>query len=102
MLDITTVQFAILETDGQLSVFPYPKDCPASAKDAGIEAKKQYLPITVIEDGYLSAENLKKAGKDEAWVEKVLKERRADKKTTLLLTVDPSDRVVWIGKEGQS
>ena len=102
VLDITTVQFAILETDGQLSVFPYPKDCPARAKDAGIEAKKQFLPITVIEDGYLSAENLKKAGKDEAWVEKVLKERRADKKTTLLLTVDPSDRVVWIGKEGQS
>ena len=102
VLDIQTVQFAILETDGQLSVFPYPKDCPASAKDAGIEAKKQFLPITVIEDGYLSAENLKKAGKDEAWVEKVLKERRADKKTTLLLTVDPSDRVVWIGKEGQS
>ena len=43
-----------------------------------------------------------RSGKDEAWVEKVLKERRADKKTTLLLTVDPSDRVVWIGKEGQS
>lgn len=102
VLDITTVQFAILETDGQLSVFPYPADCPASAKDAGIEAKKQFLPITVIEDGFLSAENLKKAGKDEAWVEKVLKERRADKKTTLLLTVDPSDRVVWIGKEGRS
>ena len=100
VLDITTVQFAILETDGQLSVFPYPKDCPASAKDAGVEAKKQYLPVTVIEDGYLSAENLKKAGKDHAWVDKVLKERKSDKKSTLLLTVDASDRVVWIGREG--
>ena len=100
VLDITTVQFAILETDGQLSVFPYPKHRPASAKDAGVEAKGQYLPITVIEDGYLSPENLKRAGKEVAWVEKVLKERKSDKKNTLLLTVDGSDRVVWIGKEG--
>ena len=100
VLDITTVQYAILETDGQLSVFPYPKHRPASAKDAGVEAKGQYLPITVIEDGYLSPENLKRAGKEVAWVEKVLKERKSDKKNTLLLTVDGSDRVVWIGKEG--
>ena len=58
--------------------------------------------MTIIEDGYLSAENLRKAGKDAAWVERVLKEKKAEKKTTLLLTVDPSDRVVWIGKEGLS
>lgn len=101
VLDITNVQFAILETDGQLSVFPYPSSRPASAKEAGVEVKRQYLPITVIEDGYLSRENLKQAGKDLSWVEKVLKERRADKNTTLLLTVDPSDRVIWIGKEGK-
>ena len=102
VLDITTVQFAILETDGQLSVFPYPAHSPASARDAGIQAKKQYLPVTIIEDGYLSAENLRKAGKDAAWVERVLREKQAEKNTTLLLTVDPSDRVVWIGKEGLS
>ena len=102
VLDITTVQFAILETDGQLSVFPYPAHSPASARDAGIQAKKQYLPVTIIEDGYLSAENLRKAGKDAAWVERVLREKKAEKNTTLLLTVDPSDRVVWIGKEDLS
>ena len=41
VLDIRTVQFAILETNGNLSVFPYPKAKPASAKDAGVEARKQ-------------------------------------------------------------
>ena len=102
VLDIRTVPFAILETDGQLSVFPYPAHSPASARDAGIQAKKQYLPVTIIEDGYLSAENLQKAGKDAAWVERVLREKKAEKNTTLLLTVDPSDRVVWIGKEDLS
>ena len=39
VLDIRTVQFAILETSGDLSVFPYPKEKPASA-DSGLS---QYL-----------------------------------------------------------
>ena len=73
VLDIQTVQFAILETNGNLSVFPYPKEKPASAKDAGVQAGKQYLPVTIVEDAYLSKENLRRAGKDETWLKKVLK-----------------------------
>ena len=98
VLDIRTVQYAILETDGNLSVFPYPKECPASAKDAGIQVKKQYLPVTIIEDGYLSKENLKWAGKDENWLQRVLKEKNARQEDTLLLTVDAGDQVLWLGK----
>ena len=64
VLDIRTVQFAILETSGDLSVFPYPKEKPASAKDAGVQATGQHLPVTVVEDGYLSRENLERAKKD--------------------------------------
>lgn len=96
VLDIRAVQFAILETDGSLSVFPYPKERPASAKDAGIQAKAQYLPITIIEDGYLSRENLQKAGKDHRWLAKVCGEER---KSILLLTVDQKDHVVLLRKE---
>ena len=102
VLDISAVQYAILETDGNLSVFPFPKERPASAKDAGIRAKGQYLPITIIEDGYVSRENLKQAGKDSLWLEKVLRERGSEAADTFLLTVDASDRVVWLGKEGRS
>ena len=32
VLDISSVQFAILETNGNLSVFPYPKERPASCR----------------------------------------------------------------------
>ncbi len=99
VLDIRMVQFAILETDGKLSVFPYPKDKPASAKDAGIQAKKQFLPVTIIEDGYLSRDNLTRAGKDESWLDRVLQEKGASRKNTLLLTVDAGDQIHWIGKE---
>lgn len=101
VLDIRTVQFAILETDGSLSVFPFPKERPASAKEAGIPVKKQYLPITVVEDGYVSKENLKKAGKEEDWIEKVLQQHQATRSDTLLLMVDSSDHVIFLRKENQ-
>lgn len=99
VLDVSLVQFAILETDGKLSVFPFPKARPAAASDAGVQTKKQYLPVTVIEDGYLSRENLRRAGKDEGWVNRVLRQQGATRKNTLLLTVDDSDKIHWVGKE---
>ena len=99
VLDIRQVQYAILETDGNLSVFPFPKDRPASAGEAGVSVKKQLLPITVIEDGYVSGDNLKKAGKDEAWLRRVLQSHNAQPSDTLLLTVDAGDQVVYIGKD---
>ena len=99
VLDLQSVQYAILETNGNLSVFPYPKEKPASAKDAGIQARKQYLPITVISDGVLLEENLQKAKKDAAWVQRVLGERKATIAETWLLTVDGGDKIVFLRKE---
>ena len=100
ILDIRSVQYAILETDGNLSVFPYPKERPASAKDAGIQAKDQFLPITVIEDGFFSTENLAKAHKDKKWLETELRSHGADIASTFLLTVDEKGHVLWLGKDG--
>ena len=99
VLDIKAVQYAILETNGNLSVFPYPKDAPATAKEAGIHPKKQYLPVTVIEDGYLCAQGLQKAGKDKLWLKRILEEKQTTVADTFLLTVDGGNHVHWIGKE---
>ena len=99
VLDLSCVQYAILETNGNLSVFPYPKERPASAKDAGIQARKQYIPLTIISDGVLLMENLKKANKDVSWVRKVLQQHGAEIRDTWLLTVDGSDRVLFYRKE---
>lgn len=99
ILDLTTVQYAILETNGNLSVFPYPKERPASAKEAGIQVKKQHMPLTVISDGRLLRDNLQKAGKDETWLKKVLQQKAATVKSTWLLTVDGSDHVLFYKKE---
>ena len=99
VLSLQSVQYAILETNGNLSVFPYPKEKPASAKEAGVQVKKQSLPITIISDGELLDKNLQKAKKDMPWLEKQLKKREATVEQTWLLTVDSEENVVFYRKE---
>ena len=99
VLDVSTVQYAILETNGNLSVFPYPKERPASAKEAGIKAEKQYIPLTIVSDGKLLRSNLEKSGKDQAWLNSVLRKHNADLQSTWLLTVDGSNKVLFCRKE---
>ena len=99
VLDIRSVQYAISETNGNLSVFPFPSEVPASAKEAGIHPKDRFLPVTVISDGQLLRQNLQYAARDESWVHQVLGEYRASIAGTWLLTVDKAGHVVWLGKE---
>ena len=99
VLDIKSVQYAILETNGNLSVFPYPKEQPASARDAGIRVRQQSLPITIISDGELNTHNLALAKKDRQWLERVLEEHQADIACTWLLTVDLQNHITFFRKE---
>ena len=99
VLDIGSVQYAILETDGNLSVFPYASKQPASAEDAKIRVNRQSLPVTIINDGHLFREDLERAGKDMTWLRHTLGRHKARQETTLLLSVDGEDRIIWIGKE---
>ena len=99
ILDLNTVQYAILETDGNLSVFPFPQHRPATAKEMSVTVEKQYLPITIVGDGQVYAKNLTLAGKDRVWLDKVLRQREATIADTWLLTVDKSDRIFFLRKE---
>jgi len=99
VLDIMSVQYAILETGGNLSVFPFPKEKPASAKEAGIQVKKQYIPLTIVTDGTVLKDNLHLAGKDEKWLQKVLQQKNTTVKETWLLTVDGADKILFYKKE---
>ena len=99
VLDMTTVQYAILETNGQVSVFPFPKHLPASARDAGIQAGKQSLPVTIICDGTVLTENLSVAGKTGDWLRAELKKREATIAGTWYLAVDSMDKVLFIPME---
>ena len=85
ILDIRQVQFAILETNGNLSVFPFEPN--------------QSIPITIIEDGYFSRENLALSGKTEKWLGKQL--GKCKNKDIFLLTVDGNGKVLLVKKEGR-
>ena len=100
VLELGAVQYAILETNGNLSVFPYPEQRPATAGEAGIVTQPQYLPLTVISDGVVLPENLKKAGKNEVWLLKQLKKQNATVRDTWLMTVDGGNTVQFYRKEG--
>ena len=99
VLDITTVQYAILETNGELSVFLWPKHQPPSAQELGVQGDDQSLPVTIIEDGSLLEKNLPIAGKDKKWVERTLRKHKSTVEDTFLLTIDSSGKVIFIPKE---
>lgn len=99
VMDISTVQYAILETGGNLSVFLYTKNQPLTAQDVGTAVQDAYLPITIISDGRLLSDNLQKAGKDENWLKKVLREQKSTLQHTFLLTVDRENKICFYAKE---
>ncbi|MBS6366486.1 MAG: DUF421 domain-containing protein [Clostridiales bacterium] len=97
--DITTVKYAILETDGNLSVLLHPKDSPPTAKDLGVQVDKLELPLTIISDGRLLTNNLDKAMRDRIWLDKQLKRFGCELEEVFLLTVEPTGKVYFARRE---
>ena len=93
ILDLTTVKYAILETNGLISTFLYPKDAPATAKDAGITVKDAFLPYTLISDGHLLPQNLHLAGYNHHWLRRQLEKRNLQPHQVLLMTIDGAGKI---------
>ena len=99
VMDIRQVQYAILENNGSISVFLYPEEDPAPAKEAGVKVSPRYLPVTVIQDGAVFPDDLRRMGKDEAWLQKALRDRKLREKDVLLMTLDKADGICLIRKK---
>ena len=93
--DLSQVQYAILETSGAISTFLYPKYEPAPAKDAGVQVGARKLPITVIASGRLMRQNLTLLGRDEAWVQEILKNYNCRVQDVYLLTSEPGGKLYF-------
>ncbi|HWR60359.1 MAG TPA: DUF421 domain-containing protein, partial [Clostridia bacterium] len=76
--NIEDIDFAILETSGQLSVIPKPECTPVTKKDMKLPAAVQHLPVTVIIDGRTISDNLHKIGFSNDWLAKELKKQKID------------------------
>ena len=87
VLAMETVQFAILETNGSITVFPFPEFTPANE---GPGAKKQELPYTVISDGHILSANLALLGRERTWLLKKLRSKGLKPEDVLLMTLTES------------
>ena len=100
--DLTTVKYAILETDGQLSVLLYPAEQPATPKQLGRAVKDDlFLPQVLINDGRVLDDGLAYRGLTRGWLTRELSSRGyRSPSEVLLLTIDDAGRILCIGKEG--
>lgn len=70
--DIQDVEFAILETSGQLSVIPKSQKRPVTPEDLSISTEYEGLPHTLIIDGKVNRESLAQLNLTEEWLTQTL------------------------------
>ncbi|MEQ8174260.1 MAG: DUF421 domain-containing protein [Syntrophomonadaceae bacterium] len=74
IFDITDVEYAIFETDGQLSVLKKPELNNVTRRDLDIPAPAlKYLPAELIVDGRVIEKNLKEVNLNRGWLEEHVK-----------------------------
>lgn len=73
VFDLTEVDFAIIEPNGQISVLKKPEYQTVTAKDMRIQKAPSGISTELIYDGILIEENLRQLNKDKAWILSQLK-----------------------------
>ena len=99
-MDLSKVEYAILETDGRLNVLLYPSEKPATAALLNLSVPDGGYPMTIVSDGHILAENLKRSGRDERWLQTRLREREIrDPAEVFLMTVNDAGQIYLARKE---
>ena len=90
------IDYAILETSGQLSVIPKPEKSPVTIKDMNINKKAQSLPVTIIIDGRSNSDNLHKIGLSNAWLENELRKNKIKSfKDVFFAYINPEKKLIY-------
>ncbi len=88
IFDISEVQYAIVETDGTLSVLLKPAYRVPQAKALHVQEKDDGIPCVVISDGRIIQSDFKDCGMSPEKLQKLLKAKKIDPKSIMLMTVD--------------
>lgn len=92
--DLAQIKYAILETNGLLSILPYANQKPPTARDLKVSVEESGLPRVVVSDGRLLEHNLKLLGHDRPWLDRQLSQRGLrDIADVFLMLVDEADGV---------
>lgn len=100
VLDISRVEYAILETDGKLNVIQFASELPATAAQLGIVAEDVGYPFIIVSDGRVLDANLRHLGRDRGWLRHELKRQDiSDTKSIFLMTLNQAGQVYLARKE---
>lgn len=88
IFNIGDVEYAILETSGQVTVIPKPNKKPVTPEDLNIQAKYEGIPYDLVVDGKVEYENLKKIGKNYTWLQKQTEKFGIKPEDALIVTID--------------
>ncbi len=88
VFDISTVAYAVLEVNGNLSVLLKSSEQPVTVKDIDIKKEKATLPLPVISDGKSIRESLDALEISEEDIKSTVKKNRTDIKDVFLMTMD--------------
>ena len=100
ILDIGTVKFAILETDGTLSVILFSGETPVTPKNMNIATEDSEYPVIIINDGRIMSQNLKVLGFDERWLKAQLDTNKIKRcRDVFIMSADKTEKVYFARKE---
>ncbi len=92
--NIADVQFAVLETSGELSVMLKPEKRPLTPGDLGMPMKYEGLPTPLIFDGKIHIKNLARLNFDDTWLTSELKKQGVEKvEDVLYASMDSKGRL---------
>ena len=98
--DIEEVSWAIIETNGQLTVFPKSDSQPLTQKIlSDPKSQSSFPPMVLISDGVLCSNVLKECNLTEKWLEGVLKKEELSEKEIFLMTCDSSAKYYIVKRE---
>lgn len=88
VFNIGDVEYAILETSGQVTVIQKPEKRNTIPEDFGILPEYEGIPYDLVVDGKVMYDNLKTIGKDYNWLKKETNKFNIEPEEALIITFD--------------
>ena len=102
VMDISTIEYAILETNGQLNIVLTPGNRPVTAAQMNVQTEDTGYTAIVVSDGRVLRSILRLMGRDENWLKKQLKSAGIDKPgDVFLMMANGADHIYVARKEKQ-
>ena len=88
VVNLGDVEYAILETSGQVTVIQKPDKRTTTPKDFNIIPEYEGIPYDLVVDGKVMYKNLKTIGKDYNWLKKQVNKFNMEPEEALIVTFD--------------